>query len=1140
MILKRDYIFLLLLGLILTGNTVTAQSNQYASSSILKEGTWAKIAVVKAGIYKLTWSEIRSMGFSNPADVSLYGNNTGQLSFYNDGTAPDDLRKISMKVEKGSDGIFNDGDYIIFYAEGTHRWKYNYSSKNYEFSRHYYSDTAFYFLTSVQNDAKAIKTYDQPANVPTYTSNAYDFNFRYENESVNLINSGREWYQSVNSGTKNTIDPQQKDVITTENVKYKIRVLGRSDQQVTFSFGQGSDVITSLYPPVIDLSDINGLYASIATKEGSFMASSAVPVFFLTFYNNGNTSAAGYIDYVELHGRAQLKYNSGQLIFSDTKSIGTGQVTKFSIESSSDLQVWDVTDPFNPQKISTSFSSGSVTYQALTDSLRKYIAFTSTTLLSPVVKGRAVANQNLHASVNAQMIIVAHPLFINQASRLAAIHEKNDNIKSVIVTPEQIYNEFSGGIPDAVAIRNYVKMVWERNKQSSTPLKYLLLFGDGSYENKTPPPSNTNYVPTWQSVNSNVGVLSFTSDDFYGLLEDSEGESDGSLDVGIGRFPVADTTAAGLMVKKVRNYTSRSAFGSWRNIVCMVADDEDNNLHMIDAENLSETIAEEAPAITNEKIYLDSYRQITSISGNTYPDATAAINTRINSGCLIFNYVGHASESGLAHERVVRTDDINSWTNFNMLPLFITATCEFSRFDNVTINSGTGAIAANTSAGEMVLLNPLGGGIALMSTTRVVYSAPNYTLNSNIIKNAFENDETGQPRSLGDIIRIAKNNSGSGTNKRNFLLLGDPAVRLARPDYGTVVTDSINGVSVKSSTDTLKALSVMTIKGHIQGPTGETAAKFNGTVEPTIFDKVTQVTTLANDGGETMKYYVPGNPLYKGSADVINGYFSFTFMVPHDIDYSYGKGVIRYYAYNDSTDVNGYYDDVVIGGFSNTPLEDKEGPVIELFMNDTLFRYGGITDNAPTLLARITDKSGINASGAGIGHDIVAWFDGKTSESVVLNSMFKSEKSGYTSGSLYYPFTMDSNGAHYVTVRAWDNLNNFSESTLKFFVNSDDKFRVLALGCYPNPTFAATNFSFSHNRPNETIEIKITIFNNSGKIVRVLEESILTSGYRIPEITWDGCNETGSRAGKGVYIWRVEAVTRNKERSVASGRVIIL
>ena len=667
-----------------------------------------------------------------------------------------------------------------------------------------------------------------------------------------------------------------------------------------------------------------------------------------------------------------------------------------------------------------------------------------------------------------------------------------------------------------------------------------MLFGDGSYENKTKAPENPNYIPTWQSVNSTTGVLSFTSDDFYGLLEDGEGEAEGYLDIGIGRLPAADTTQARVLVDKIRNYISPSSFGSWRNTICMVADDEDNNLHMTDTENLSSIVAAAAPEITNEKIYLDAYRQVSSISGNTYPDATKAINNRIASGCLILNYVGHGSDAGLAHERVVKTDDINSWSNSRMLPLFITATCEFSRFDNVNINSATGKITAKTSAGEMVLLNPRGGGIALMSTTRVVYSAPNYTLNSNIYDYAFQTASDGSSMRLGDIIRLAKINAGSGTNKRNFLLLGDPAVRLAWPENGNVVTDSINGISVESETDTLKALSVITISGHIEDRSGALYSNFNGTVEAVVYDKPTKVKTLANDGGATMEFEVPGSIIYKGSATVSDGIFTYSFFVPLDINYSYGNGNITYYANNGMIDVNGFFNKIVVGGFSDNQIDDDEGPVIRLFMNDTLFSEGGVTDTDPTLLAIISDKSGINTTGRGIGHDIVAWFDGNSSESIVLNSLFSYNQTGITTGSLKYPFYINEKGAHSVTLRAWDNLNNFSETTLNFIVESDGSFLLTDLFCYPNPAINETNFSISHNRPDEEIDLTITIYNTSGKIVRILKESVETTGYKIPDISWDGCNESGSRVARGLYIWRTEAVTSTGEKNTASGRVVIL
>ena len=438
--------------------------------------------------------------------------------------------------------------------------------------------------------------------------------------------------------------------------------------------------------------------------------------------------------------------------------------------------------------------------------------------LIPLIKPAAIPNQNLHSSEPADMIIVTHPLFRAYAEKLADIHLNNSGLISQVVTPEQVYNEFSGGIPDIAAIRNFVRMKYQKQKGSNHPLKYLLLFGDGSYENKTLPPNNPNFIPTYQSQNSNVIVSSFTSDDFYGLLEDGEGEADGTEDIGIGRLPVSDTIQAGIILSKIKRYLDPANMGEWKNVICITADDEDGNTHMSDAEGLASILKDSVPSFNVEKIYLDAFRQTTTVNGQSYPDVNKAINDRINSGCLIFNYIGHGNENGLAHERVVKTEDINSWKNNGKLPLFITATCEFSRFDDIEINIITREMTGKTSAGEMVLLNKDGGGIALMSTTRVVYSAPNYFLNRNIFNCAFDRDESGNTLRLGDIIRIAKNNSGSGPNKRNFTLLGDPALKLAYPWHGKVITDSINNVSVSDNIDSLKALSLVTVAGHIEDP----------------------------------------------------------------------------------------------------------------------------------------------------------------------------------------------------------------------------------------------------------------------------------------------------------------------------------
>ena len=708
----------------------------------------------------------------------------------------------------------------------------------------------------------------------------------------------------------------------------------------------------------------------------------------------------------------------------------------------------------------------------------------------------------------------------------------------MVVTPEQIYNEFSGGIPDICAIRNFMRMKYIRQKGTRHPLKYLLLFGDGSYENKTKPPGNPNYIPTYQSKNSNVVVSSFTSDDFFGLLDDGEGESEGTEDIGIGRLPVSDTVQAGVMISKIRKYLDPLFMGDWKNIVCLTADDEDGNSHMQDSEGLAGILQDSVPFINTDKIYLDAFRQVTSANGQSYPDVNKAITSRINSGCLIFNYIGHGNENGLAHERVVKTEDISSWRNNGRLPLFITATCEFSRFDDMDINPLSGMMTGRTSAGEMVLLNKDGGGIALMSTSRLVYSAPNYTLNRNIFACAFERDEAGNPLGLGDIIRIAKNRSGNGPNKRNFTLLGDPALKLAYAWHGNVITDSINSVPVSGNTDTLKALSVITIAGHIEDQAGNLKNSFNGMVSPVVFDKASKIKTLGNDGGKFMEFDIRKNVLFSGKTSSKNGRFRFTFIVPRDIDYSFGKAKISYYASNDNIDMAGFTE-TIAGGFSDSEVTDNEGPEIRLFMNDTLFRSGGITGTNPRLLAIIEDKSGINSAGSAIGHDITGYLDQEHDGGFILNSYFENDFDSYTRGMVSYELAPVSKGSHTVMVRAWDNYNNSSEETLLFLVEQDGKFVLTKLINYPNPFLYETTIRAEHNRPDEEFEISINIFNFDGRLIRTIKTKASAQGFVLPVIIWDGTIEGGKRAGRGIYPYTVTVTTGSGEIARASGKMII-
>jgi len=1141
--ITRSYQILLLIPLLLQGYLqAQAPKDSYSSSSVLSSGQWFKIAVVKDGIYRINYSKLKQIGLTDPSNPKIFGNNFGQLSYYNDDPKPDDLNEIGIYENKGSDGIFNEGDYLLFFGQGTGRWKFSSSTGDYDFIHHNYSDTAYYFLTSGGTPGKMITDGVQPVASPGYFSSASDALYIHEQDIENLLKSGREWYQPVPALSSVLIDPGFTEILTDQKMKFRIRVLARKPESTNFRFYEGTTLRQNIQVNGVDMLNPTGTQAQITDSTGSAYPLTSSPVFSVNFFNNGEAGTkGGWLDFVKLQCRKNNVYTGSISFYSDSKVIGAGHITQFSIKSPDyNPVVWDITDPVKPYRIQYSKTGDIIVFRDSTNSLKNYVLFNESNYLDPLFLPGTLTNQDLHGSDPADMLIVTHPMFYKYAQKLAEMHNANSGLISLVVTPGQIYNEFSGGTADISAIRNFIRMKYMEQKGTSHPLKYLLLFGDGSYENRTPPPRNPDFIPTYQSQNSNVVVSSFTSDDFYGLLDNGEGEAEGTEDIGIGRLPVNDTAQAGIVIRKIARYMAPSNQGDWKNIICITADDEDGNAHAYDAEGLSTALKDSVPVFNIDKIYLDAYKQVTTANGQTYPEVETAINNRINAGCLIFNYIGHGNETGLAHERVVKTADINSWNNGSKLPLFITATCEFSRFDDGLFDPASGKINENTSAGEMVLLNENGGGIALMSTTRVVYSAPNYFLNKNIYNYAFGHDSAGNALRLGDIIRLAKNNSGSGSNKRNFSLLGDPAVRLAFPWYGKVITDSINHLPVSSGTDSLKALSLMTISGHIQDYHGKLMNDFSGTVSPLIYDKESEISTLANDGGLTMKFELRNNILFSGKTTAAGGRFKFSFIVPRDIDYTFGNGKISYYANNSEKDMNGLFSDIIVGGFANSASADTAGPAIRLFMNDTLFRSGGITDENPALLALINDKGGINTTGSGIGHDLTAYLDMDRNNSIVLNNYFENDLDNYMKGKLLYNLYNLGSGNHSLTLKAWDNYNNSSEETIHFLVETGGKFILRNLLNYPNPISSDTKFTVEQNRPDQQLEVIITIYDLGGRAIRVIETTVFASGYEIPPVPWDGSLEGGKRAGRGLYPYRITVKTESGEKAEGSGRLIIL
>jgi hypothetical protein len=591
-------------------------------------------------------------------------------------------------------------------------------------------------------------------------------------------------------------------------------------------------------------------------------------------------------------------------------------------------------------------------------------------------------------------------------------------------------------------------------------------------------------------------------------------DANGNVDVGIGRLPANSPEEAKGMVDKIENYARYSELnrGSWKNKMCFVADDEDYNLHFNQADTvLAALVARQNQTINQNKIYLDAFQQVSTSGGDRYPEANKALNQQVEDGALFVNYTGHGGELGWCAENVLQISDINSWTNFNKLPVFITATCEFSRFDNPSMSS----------AGELVLLNPDGGGVALLTTTRLAFAQSNLTLNRRIYDTLFRASPDNYPR-LGDLIRFSKTPSNS--NIRNFVLLGDPALKIAFPNYD-VVTETINGIPMEAFDDTLKANSTITVTGYIADFSDEQNVidNFNGTLFPLLYDKAVTLTTLGNDPKSSpAQFQMQDRILYEGKVSVVDGKFSFSFVIPKDISYQYGNGKLSYYAADSLADAAGHYNEFILGGYDELATTDELGPEINLYLNDSLFVSGSDIYPSPLMFAKLKDPGGINTSGSGIGHDIVATLDGISNSAIVLNNYFEPELDDFTSGSIVFPFYNLSKGKHTLELKAWDMYNNSSISTIEFYVADSLGVELSQVINFPNPFNSGTYFSFRHNQFGEDLSVEIEIYNFSGKLVTTLNPRlVITNGYTIDPIYWDGTDDGGSKLDTGFYFYKM-------------------
>lgn len=1135
----------------LSARRQSALQTASVTTSVLSSGTWYRIGVVNTGVHKIDYSLLSSMGVDpaaiDPRNIRIYGNGRGQLSFSNYVQHYDDLNEYSIHVEGEADGVFDQSDYVLFYGVSPHTWAYDTTDDRYHHHVHDYSDTTYYFLCTDKGVGMRIQSQSSTPSAPTHVVNSFDDYGYHEYDNENLIKSGRTWY-----GEKFDIISTYSFAFNFPNIETgdlawcdvdMISRLGASHsynvtcQNQTAQLWVAAGQVNTYYAP----------YAEPGNQSVSFTPNNSVVTVTVTRPSQ-SSAALGWLNWVEVNVRRQLRMSGSQMVFRDMRSVGAGNIAEYNLSNyTANTKVWDVTDYGHPMVQTVTQNGNNLVWALPADSLREFIAFEGTSYFTPTNFG-PVPNQDLHATEPVDYIIVTHPAFMSQAQQLAQLHADHDQLTSVIVTPQQIYNEFSSGAQDVTAIRDFVKMLYDRAPTPEDRPRYLLLLGDGSYDHKERIPNNTNFVPTFQNANSLGLTVSYVSDEFFGLLDDSgkwDSSSDvGYCDLGVGRFPVQTIEEAQGIVDKIRFYMTRQApiedasscvtnecgkGGEWKNTVVFVGDDEDSDTHMSQADQMATLVDTTYDQYNIDKIYLDAYPQEQTPGGERYPTVNEAIDRRVDRGSLILNYTGHGGEVGLAHERIMEVQQINAWRNMCNMPLFVTATCEFARYDD----------PGRTSAGEYVILNPYGGGIGLFTTVRLVYSTPNFVLNRNFYRTVFEPLNGEMPR-IGDVYWETKFLSGNSVNSRNFTLLGDPALRLNYPE-NQVITTEVNNQPVNNQADTLRALSRVTIKGFVADTAGALMSGFNGILYPTVYDKPATITTLGNDPPNApFVFRLQKNVLYHGKVRVVNGNFEFSFVVPRDISYSYGIGRISYYAEDGITDASGSYENIVIGGSNTSAPVDNIGPSVRLFLNDSLFVAGGITDENPKLFAMVTDSNGVNTVGSGIGHDIVAILDEESDHAVVLNDYYQANINSYQSGTIIYPFTDLAEGPHTLSLKVWDVYNNSSTVTTNFVVQAKSGLQLSHVLNYPNPFTSTTSFFFEHNQCCTDFDAMVQIFTVSGKLVKTINQHVYSEGYRSEAIEWDGNDDYGDKLGRGVYIYRVYVRTADGLAAEHYDKLVIL
>ena len=1121
-----------------------AVANIARTNSVLSSGDWYKFKIGETGIYKIDKNFLVRLGIPanvDPRTIKIYGQGGKMLPLKNSDNTVFDLPEIAIQISGESDGQFNDSDYILFYGIGTKGWDPVHASHN-----NLYDDNSYYYITYGNGNGKRVTTMNQPNAGATVNYSSFDERVFHEQDLVNIAQLSRKWFGETFAATnQRTINLSLDQIDTAVPVRVEINAAASSVE------------VSSL---AVNLNNQNIGTIELAKKDAFSVAaerffryettlSSATANISLAFNNNGIPSAVGYLDFVAIEYTKQLRGYGKQFGFRVKDAATQVGVANYTISNASSIaQVWDVTDPYNAQNIAN--TSANLTFKAQLGEVKEYRAIDMSNLFTPeVITNSRVTNQNLKGNIfndgDVDYLIICPDFLVTSANKLANFHRTSSNLNTKVVPLSLIYEEFSSGKQDVAAIRNFIRYVYMNASSENSRVKYVNLFGDGSHDYKNRIQNNTNVVPVFQAMDNNLNhndtrrfnfndQICYMTDDFYGLMDDNEGQLTNNqnytgVDIALGRMLLSTVEQANNAVDKVVQYHQKDNSGRWKNVYLALADDvdalSDVNLQ-VTLEEMVTKLVEAKGAFNVRKVYTDSYVQEVVSGGPRYPKAKEDFLNAFNSGALMINYLGHGGINGLAAERLLEMYDIDNLANTGKYPLFAIVTCEYTQFDKVTEISG----------GQRLFLKKDAGVISLLATTRKIGigNAENFT--KRVSEYLFNIDGISSDNlTISEALRLTKNSYASN-EKAVVFYIGDPALKLGIPKPKVELTH-VNGSLVQDFTGSLRALDLVKIGGSVTDASGSLMSGFNGELAIQIFDKEIERTTLGNDGvtnGQgliTMDFKTLGETIFRGNATVTNGKFEIEFVVPKDIKIAIGEGKASFYAVKEGQildDYTGYNNVLKIGGVNENAAEDNKAPQMKLYMNDESFISGNVTNESPLFLAYLEDENGINTA-SGIGHDMVAILDGDDNNPYVMNDYYETEPNNFRKGIVKFPFKDLEDGLHTLTFKAWDVYNNLATSEIQFIVAKNENITLEKVLNYPNPFVDYTEFWFQHNRPSETLQVQVQILTITGKIVKTINQTIVTEGNLSREIIWNGRDDFGDKIGKGVYIYKL------KVKSLATG-----